>query len=307
MEVCLKVGLIGAGVFGSYHADKISCAETVENAGIYDPDTARASVLAARYGAPVLTDLDALLRASDAVIIAAPAGTHAALARAALENDCHVLVEKPLALSAPDAHEIAALATERDLILQVGHQERLVCAALGLFEIAAPPKRIEITRAGPPPPSGRTMDVSVIWDLMIHDIDLVNRLFGGEVEITGCEGRRELGDHLDQASATLRLGEHRAKLTASRIAPERRRTMRLVYDEGDVLVDFIARTVDNQTRFKLNTDLASLVPDPLGAADNLFFEACRFGAKPFITGTEAADAVRVAEQLERLALERVGV
>jgi len=189
----LKTGLIGAGVFASYHASKIESSDTATFSGIYDPDHDRAGALADKHATVSLDSLDGLLEHSDAVIIAAPASYHFELGNKALEADCHVLMEKPLALTGASARELTNLADKKQLILQVGHQERLVCQALGLFGIGEVPRSVEIVRAGPPPQKGRTMDISVIWDLMIHDIDLMHALISGDLLEVKCTGRAELG------------------------------------------------------------------------------------------------------------------
>ncbi|MEM9939932.1 MAG: Gfo/Idh/MocA family oxidoreductase, partial [Pseudomonadota bacterium] len=166
----LKTGLIGAGVFGGYHAGKIAASDLTDFVGVFDPDQARCAALSNKHGVTSFKAEADLLSAVDAVIVACPASYHEAIVKAALQAGCHVMVEKPLALMGTAADALAALANENDLVLQVGHQERLVLEAMGLFEIPETPTRIEAVRAGPPAPDGRAGDVSVIWDLMTHDL-----------------------------------------------------------------------------------------------------------------------------------------
>lgn len=306
MADSLKTGLVGAGVFARYHAGKIAASVKTEFVGVLDMDHARAQDLATRFETATFETLDALIRASDALIIASPSPSHFPLTKAALEGGCHVLVEKPLSLEGADALELAGLAHRNNLVLQVGHQERLVCDVLGLDKISARPERIDILRAGLPPQSGRAMDVSVIWDLMIHDIDLMHYLLGAGLEDAGiadaaCSGIAKLGPELDHAHATFRLGGTAVSLEASRIAEKVQRDMKLVYADGEILLDFVARTVTNTTEHALNGDLASAVPDPLGAADEMFFKACLGLGEPLVTGAEAAQAVVSAELFSRLA------
>lgn len=301
MRNALGVGLIGAGVFGGYHAGKIANAAEVVFTGVFDADIARASQLADMHSTKVLNSVSDVLAQSDAVIIAAPAHTHFDLAHAALEADCHVLIEKPLALEGDKAMQLLTLAEARHKVLQVGHQERLVCAALGLSEIPERPKHIDILRAGPPPQGGRAMDVSVIWDLMIHDIDLVHMLRGEGAQALSCKGERKLGTELDAATARVMFGQTDVTMTASRIAKTRARHMKLTYDKGEILLDFLKRSVTNTTEHKLRDDLAGHVPDPLGAADALFFKACKTGENSIMLGRGAAAAVVTAEQLEQMA------
>lgn len=301
----IKTGLLGAGVFASYHAAKITASEHTEFTGIFDTDHARAGALAAAHSTRAYASVDDLLTTCEALIIATPARTHFAQAHLALSAGCHVLVEKPLALKADEARMLADLSQQAGLVLQTGHQERVVCAALGLFDIAEPASAISILRAGTPPQDGRAMDISVIWDLMIHDIDLCHRLLGAQTSHMTCTGQRKLGAHLDLAEATLTIGHSLVHLEASRIAPARQRIMKLTYASGDIVLDFLARTVRNTSGYSLASNLDGLVPDPLGAADDMFFRACRFGEAPLISGREAAQAVATAQNLEVLALEAI--
>jgi len=297
----LKTGLIGAGVFGGYHAGKIAGSTRTQFVGVFDPDQTRCKALADKHGVSAFETQEDLLAATDAVIIACPATYHAAVVDAALKAECHVMVEKPLALTGQAAHALADLAGEKSLILQVGHQERLVLEAMGLLGLPEAPLSIEATRAGPPAPDGRAGDVSVIWDLMIHDLDLAAKLMGapGEAHATG---RIVHSGKIDEATAHVSLETGTAILTASRAADERARHMRLVYPSGEIKIDFLTREVTNTTPHKIQADVSETMPDPLGAADEAFFAACLGERACAIPGYEAAQAVALAEEAEASAL-----
>lgn len=301
VEQRLKTGLVGAGVFAGYHASKIHASEITDFAGVHDRHAERSRALVTKYGGRVFDDLNDVLEASEAVIVASPAPSHYEIGMRALEAGCHLLMEKPLALSANEAMEIVELAESKGLVLQVGHQERLVCRALGLFDISEVPVSIEIVRAGPAPQQGRAMDISVIWDLMIHDIDLVHALVSGEVSAPNCTGRAELGEYLDFAEAQYLVGATQVKTMASRIAPERSRHMTLTFEKGQIVLDFLSRQITNTTPHKVVADLSANVPDPLGQADEMFFAACSGYGAPLVTGREAAIGVATAEILSALA------
>lgn len=301
----LNTGLIGAGVFGGYHAGKISGANATEFIGVFDPDAARCAELAGKHGVKAFGAQAELFAACDAVIVACPATYHAAVVEAALTAGVHVMVEKPLALTGSVADRLAALADEKALILQVGHQERFVMEAMGLFAIPEMPTRIEAYRMGPPAPDGRAGDVSVIWDLMTHDLDMVGKLMGEPTSVTAT-GRRAHTDHTDEATATLEFSQGVAEVTASRCAPERDRRMSLTYPSGTIAINFLTRDVENTTPFEIKVDVSETLPDPLGAADEAFFSACLGERECAIPGREAALAVHMAEQAELSVLHTLG-
>ncbi|WP_084396038.1 Gfo/Idh/MocA family protein [Henriciella aquimarina] len=302
----LKVGLIGAGVFGGYHAGKIADSKRAQLAGVFDPDQSRAEVLAEKHETRVFESEAALHEACDGVIVACPAIYHDAVVERALVAGLHVLVEKPLALSGARARELAALADEKGLTLQVGHQERFVLAAMGFFDIAEVPVSIEAVRESPPSPEGRAGDVSVIWDLMIHDLDMAAKLIGVGASVSG-EGSRQHTDHIDEAVARLDFpSDAKAVIRASRVAPERRRAMTVIYPSGTISIDFLTRKVENTTPHAIKADVSADLPDPLGAADEAFFAACLGERETPIPGREAAEAVRLAELVEQTALQKIG-
>ncbi len=295
----VRVGVIGAGVFGGFHANKFSAMEHAAFAGVLDTNTTAAAAMLEKTGKGEAFDsFEALAEACDAVVIATPAVTHAALANRAIEAGLHILVEKPLALDGAVARDLAAKALGRDLILQVGHQERLVFAAMGLMSTPERPKRIEAVRVGPRSPQGRCEDVSVVFDLMIHDLDLAAELLGGEAATATAFGRSVHTRYLDEASAELVFANGVARLTASRCAPERKRTMKIDYAAGRVEIDMITREVRNDTPFHIVADVSGILPDPLRAADEAFLAAIRGEAQSPVTGGVGARAAGLAQLVE---------
>ncbi|MGB3626204.1 MAG: Gfo/Idh/MocA family oxidoreductase, partial [Henriciella sp.] len=242
----------------------------------------------------------------DAVLVACPAVYHKTVVENALKAGLHVLVEKPLALTGEDALALADVAEEKSLVLQVGHQERLVLEAMGFFDISEQPQSIEAVREGPPTPDGRAGDVSVIWDLMTHDLDMTARLMGPGASARGI-GVIKHTNHIDTAVAEIAYPDGRmARLKASRAAPDRQRNMTVTYPSGRIHVDFLTRQVENSTPHVVKGDISGDLPDPLGAADEAFFAACLGERETLIPGREAAEAVRLAEQVEQTALEKIG-
>jgi predicted dehydrogenase len=181
-----------------------------------------------------------LLDASDAVIVAAPAEAHYELAARALRAGKHVLVEKPIAATLAQADELGALAAQRGLVLQVGHLERFSAAFQAMAGRVGAPLYIEATRIAPFKPRGT--DVSVILDLMIHDLDLVLALVDSEIASVDAVGAPVASPHEDIANARLRFRNGAvATITASRISPRTERRMRIFAQNSYMAADFATR------------------------------------------------------------------
>ncbi|GAB4532593.1 MAG: Gfo/Idh/MocA family oxidoreductase [Amphiplicatus sp.] len=286
----IRAGVAGAGVFGGYHAQKYAALDGVRLTAVYDIDASRARALARRLGAEPFDDYAAFLAAVDVLTVAAPASAHYDLARQALIAGKSVLVEKPLALDLAHADELIALAARRGLTLQVGHQERFVAEALGLF---ARPRPQEVWCARRNPPSGRGEDVSVVLDLMIHDLDLVRRLGLGALAAISASGG------YDEATAELVFDSGAtATLTASRAAVASDRRMRLLYKDGLVEVDFAARAVSGAPVAGRFDAAAPALADPLGYGVGKFVRAATTGGPPEIPGEAGRAALEWAMMIE---------
>ncbi len=236
----LAIGLIGAGHFGRFHALKVAAAPRAVLVGVHDPDAERAAAVGGEAGGALPMALEALLDRADAVIVAAPAELHAALATRALEAGCHVLVEKPIASTLAEAEQLAKLATARSLVLQVGHLLRFSAEHRAISERITRPLYIEATRIAPYKPRGT--DVSVILDLMIHDLDLVLALVNSPIESVDALGAAVSSAHEDIANARVRFANGCvAAITASRISLKTERRMRLFSEEGYLSADFVER------------------------------------------------------------------
>lgn len=295
-----RAGVIGAGAFGRHHARKYAEDARVIFSGVFDPDIERAQMLADTHGAPAFDTLDALLAQSDVITIASPPSFHAANARPALEAGMHVLIEKPLATDRAQGAALVRIAEEQGHVLACGHQERLVFEAMGLFEAPERPLLIESVREGPW--TGRSADVSVTLDLMVHDLDLALKLMGAKPDRVAATARAEHGKAADQIEARLGFGDSQAVFTSSRIASDRRRTMRAVYPSGEVRVDFLARSFENTTNFALNAAFAEtrIGSDPLGANVAGFIDAVLGVApRPVVTGAEALAVLELALDVDQ--------
>jgi len=302
-QTSLKAGVIGAGVFGGHHARKYAGSDRAELVGVYDPQPERAAELAASLDATAYASAEALIEACDAVTIASPAIAHFDAAKLALDAGRHVLCEKPLADTAARGRDLIALAEAKDLVLQVGHQERFVFRAMGVFDIAEAPRRVQARRMGVP--SRRNLDVSVTVDLMIHDLDLAIAL--AQAEMTGLDANAHCVANAtaDEAEATLKFADgYEAHLVSSRVADALDRVMRIEYADGFVEVDFVKKTFVNETGFDLNPDFAEdpEAKDALGANVNAFIRSVLDGTPVIVPAEAGLAALAAARDIDRLAV-----
>ena len=307
MSETLRGGVIGAGVFGGYHARQYARLPGVTFVGVYDPHPERAAKVAMPLGGRAFADLESLLAEVDVVTVASPASHHAEQALAAIVAGRHVYVEKPIAITVGDGEKVRAAAARAGLVVACGHQERVVFQAMGLLDVTEQPLLLEALRHGPP--SERSRDVSAVLDLMIHDIDLVLAIAAAEPVTAEAEGERAADGVWDAVRAEISFDSgFTARFDVSRMAEARRRTMRVVYPSGEVEIDFVARTFRNTTPFALNPDFADTpaASDPLGASVDGFLQAVRgLAPRPVVTAGEAISALDLAVAVEK-ALDEAG-
>jgi predicted dehydrogenase len=301
----LKAAVIGAGAFGRHHANKYRSLNGVELVAIADPSPEVRRTALANYGAPCVADWRELLGKVDLVSVCTPAVTHSAIVRAFLNAGANVMVEKPIATAIEEADDLVALARSTGRVLTVGHQERFVFSHFGLLDQKEVPLEVSCWRKGPW--TGRGADVSVVLDLMIHDLDLIHQLIPGAVRSVQARGHSEQSLLCDEVKAAIMFENGAvARLETSRIAEARSRGMRAIYADGMVEIDFLTRTVKNTTPRPLKTlDLA----DPLGESVASFVRAVQTGTEPLVRAEEARDALATAllidEAAERTTPSRV--
>jgi len=290
----LRAAVIGAGVFGRHHATKYLRQPDLKLHAIADPIAEARRHIAAHLHIPVVTDWRDLLGEVDLVSICSPANTHAGIVRAFLKAGAHVLVEKPIATDLDEADELIALAERRGLVLTVGHQERFVFARSGLLDYEDVPLSVECVRTGPW--TGRGTDVSVVLDLMIHDLDLIHRLVPGAPLAVRAFGRSVHGLLADEVTADLTFENGaQVELVTNRAADLRERFMRVVYPDGEIEIDFLTRKVTNTTQRPLQP---LELHDPLGESVAAFVTAVRSGASTLVRPEEARRALETALLIE---------
>jgi len=246
-----RIGVVGAGGLGVHHVRILRdvCGERF--AGFVDEHPGRASQVAAQYQVTAYPTLDRLLDEVDAVSIVVPTTAHHAVASAALARGKHVFVEKPFTVTLAEADDLLAKARAAGVILQVGHVERFNRAVRAAMPYVDGPRFIESDRLAPFNPRGS--DVTVVLDLMIHDLDLVHTLVGAPVGDVQAMGIPVLTPQLDIANARLTFANGAvANITASRVSRERLRKLRLFQQSGYLSLDLAAGTGEF---FRLRGDL----------------------------------------------------
>lgn len=301
MSESLRGGVIGAGVFGGYHARQYATLPGVVLSGVFDPHTDRAAAVAVPLKGRAFRDLDSFLAEVDVVTVASPATFHAEQALAAIAAGKSVYVEKPIATNVADGETVRAAAAAKGVVVACGHQERVAFRAMGLLDIPEQPLRLEALRHGPP--SDRSRDVSAVLDLMVHDLDLALAISAAEPVTAEGEGGLSDDGVWDVARAEISFDDgFCATFDVSRQAAARRRIMRVVYPSGEVAIDFVARTISNTTPFRLDPGYADTPDgrDPLGASVAGFLAAVRgAAARPVVTAEEAIRALDLALAVEQ--------
>ena len=299
----LRVGVIGVGHLGKHHARILASLPDVELVGVVDTNRPRADEIAAANHTRPLYDAKELAGNVDAVTIAVPTETHLEVARSFLMAGVPVLVEKPMTRTLEEADQLIDLAAKAGVPLAVGHTERFNPAVEVASTLLTNPRFIEVHRLGTFPE--RSLDIDVIFDLMIHDLDLLLATVGSEIVGIEAVGVNVLTPRIDIANARLRFASGCiANLTASRISRDRVRKARFFQRASYVSIDFAAREVEvyrlvpGEGRPSIEGGRL-LVSDeePLRRELDDFVQAVRDGRAPAVTAAAGRDALTLATRV----------
>lgn len=232
----IKCAVIGVGYLGRFHAEKYAGLPNAELVSVCDIHPERVKEVASKYKTGGSMDYHELVGKVDAVSIATPTQSHHKIAKFFLENNIHVLLEKPITTTVQEADDLIALAEKNNLILQVGHLERFNTVVNALEKYLDQPRFIECIRLAPFKPRG--IDVNVVLDLMIHDIDLIQYIVGSPIKSVQASGARVLSDGIDLANAHVHFENHCvANVTASRVSLKQERKIRVFQQEAHIAID----------------------------------------------------------------------
>jgi len=299
----VNVGVIGVGSLGQHHARIYHELPDVNLAGVFDTSAERAAEIAARHGTRAFDSIEALMEAIDAASVVVPTDRHREVAGHLLEQGIHVLVEKPIASSTAEAEALVAIAERNNLILQVGHVERFNPVMEYLEGVAEHPRFIEAHRLAPYPPPRpglhpRGTEVSVVLDLMIHDLEIVLHLVRAPVRDVHAVGVPVLSPSADIANARLIFeGGCVANVTASRISPEPMRKIRVFLPDAYISLDYQAQAGDVARRTATGIERLS-VPiekgEPLARELDSFTACVARRDQPVVSGEHASEALKLA-------------
>lgn len=238
----LRVGVVGVGYLGRFHAEKYASMDAVDLVGVADISMSQAASIAGKYRTTAYSTYQDLFGKVDAVSIVVPTPSHFKVAMDFLKNDVNVLIEKPMTTTLEEADELIRFADSKGLIIQVGHLERFNPAVVALKDIVAKPMFIESHRLSIY--KDRGTDVSVVLDLMIHDIDIILNFVRSEVSEIRSAGIPVIAENVDIANARLEFQSGCvANVTASRISTKNERKIRLFQKDAYVSVDFTSREI----------------------------------------------------------------
>jgi len=312
----VKVGVIGIGNMGWNHARVLSLLRDAELVGVADPDAARGALAKEQFGCEWFADYNALIPEVEAVCIAVPTLLHHPVGMACLQAGVHVLIEKPIAASEQEARELIAAAEQAGRLLQVGHIERFNPAFRELLNVVANEEVVVLEGRRHSPHADRANDVSVVLDLMIHDIDLLLELAGAPVVGFAAAGGRSGDGPIDYVTATLNFANGvAASLTASKMSHRKVRCLSAHCRASLVEADFLHRNLRihrraqesySATRGELLyrhdgfIEEVSITPtEPLYAELEHFLQCVRGAAKPAVDGLQASRALRLADLIEQ--------
>jgi len=298
-----RVAVVGAGEFGRNHARVYREMENVEFVGVFDSDPAKAAAISAEFQVPTLKNLAELQDCADAASVAVPTIAHAQIGTQLIALGLDVLIEKPMAATLAEADDLIAAAKRHNRILQVGHVERFNPAVVAVEPIVNRPLFFEVHRLGVFTP--RSLDVDVIFDLMIHDLDILLAIVKQPVTEVKAVGIPVLTDKVDIAHARLEFaGGAVANVTASRVSTERVRKMRFFQQHEYISLDYARRDAlrvgvkrpGPQPEFAFEK-LPAPTTEPLRAELDAFIHAIKTRQQPVTNGAAGRAALDLASRV----------
>jgi len=302
----LRVAVVGVGALGRHHARIYAALDGCQLVAVVDTNEARAREVAGAYGVDAHASVEEVIGRVDAVSVATPTRSHLEVARRLLDAGVPVLVEKPLARTIDDADALIAAASRAGVVLAVGHTERFNPAVQAARRFVTHPRFVEVHRLGTFP--DRSLDIDVVFDLMIHDLDLLLAVVGEPVVSVDAVGVPVLTERVDVANARLKFASGCiANVTASRISRDRVRKIRFIEPLTYVSVDYASQDVEcwrlvrgADGRPSINGGPVEVERDePLRLELADFLTAVRTGGRPQVDGEAVRQALALADRINQ--------
>jgi len=306
MSQTLKIAVIGVGHLGKWHADKYAASPDCDLLAVVDNNPKNAEQIAQKHGARAVSDYHDILSQVDAVSLTVPTSLHYKIARDILEAGIHCLIEKPITETIEEASTLIEIAQKNRLVLQVGHIVRFNSVMMDIGELLQEPQFIESTRLAPF--TSRSTDISVILDLMIHDIDIILNLIDSPVKHISASGLSVLSDSIDIANARIEFeNECVANVTASRISQKHEQKLRIFQKDMYISADLLKKILsinrkgktDNEAGFKNITheERSYGDNDALNLEIQDFIAAIKNGRRPKVNGEDGKRALETAIEI----------
>ncbi len=323
----MRIGVIGVGHLGQHHAKHYAKMKDITFSGVYDTDADRAQLIANKTNSIAFPTLRDLLEASDAVSIVTPTPLHAEVAETCIKAGKHVFIEKPITQTIDQADRLLSLAEKYNVLIQVGHIERLNPALMALKGVNIDPKYIEVQRLAPY--TTRGTDVPVVLDLMIHDIDIILALVDSPVKNIRASGVSIMTDSVDIANARIRFQNGTVvSMTSSRIAKDKVRKFKIFQKDLYVTIDFLlglteiyrvlekdqkdhesilTAPLDNNGRHReISYEKPSVTSfDAMQMELTNFVRSIRGEEKPIVDGKAGRDALDLAIKIHNMIIEDI--
>jgi predicted dehydrogenase len=327
MENKIRIGITGTGHLGKMHLKNIKELERehgyIKLTGVFDTDTAKAKEAAEKFSVKIFSSMQELVNETDCVLIVTPTSTHFEIASELIRSNKHLFIEKPVTTGPEEAYILKDMLKDKNLIVQIGHIERFNPALLAVEKHELKPLFIESHRLSTYNPRGT--DVSVIQDLMIHDIDLILSLIKSEVENIDASGVALISDNIDIANARIKFTNGSiANITASRISQKKMRKMRIFQKNAYISLDFqenIAEvfrltessktSIFNLRKIKIPDTNMSIIyekpeikeKNPMKTEQKRFLESIKNSSPPIVTLDDGIQALKVAEEIIKKSYE----
>jgi predicted dehydrogenase len=296
----LNITVIGLGHMGKIHLKKLLSFEEVRVCSMVDSDKALLGALSQETGVRPFSDWHDAINSCDAAIIATPTETHHVIGKAFLEAGKHIFLEKPVTTTIDEAQELINLAASKKLVFQVGHLERFNPAFIHALSLIKKPVLIEAVRVSPF--TGRSTDVDVVLDLMIHDLDLVLSLTGDTIGAISGHGVCFMTDKTDAASARIEFtGGCVANITASRMSSKKQRSVTIYEADRHLFVDLLQGTCSTIIRDEAgnveSAEFSAQRIDPVHDELSEFLQSVSGGGVPAVTGADGLRALILAARI----------